>query len=223
MRFPAFGAISMDLEMFKRDSRYYGSGPISVTPMELDGHPELMFVQDMPIKMAWGWIERVPENLKCFLPLIEEASDKTALDEYLYINAKHIYFPPGAHVNRPGWHSDSYGHADKTWLWYDSVPTEFCRQPFALSMDDKTSMQQMEEQALFDNVVTYPCKNLIYMDDKCIHRPAVSTEGGFRIFVKLVTSKNRFNLKGNAHNYLFDYDWELGERGKDRNLQQAYK
>ena len=47
------------------------------------------------------------------------------------------------------------------------------------------------------------------MDNKCIHRVSVDKREGFRTFIKITVSKNQFRLKGNAHNYLFDYDWEM--------------
>ena len=42
----------------------------------------------------------------------------------------------------------------------------------------------------------------------------------FRTFFKLSFSKDKYDLKGNSHNYLFDYNWEMRERKENRNIPQ---
>jgi hypothetical protein len=75
----------------------------------------------------------------------------------------------------------------------------------------------MEAQALDINIVNYPCNTLIRLDQSVIHRVAISNDGCVRAFVKISASKNKYNLAGNAHNYLFDYDWEMVQRDEKRN------
>jgi hypothetical protein len=193
----------------------YGELPICFGQIELET-PELMFVQDMPIKMAKSMSISIPENLRFVWPLLDKIYDYDFYD-YIYLNAKHTYIPAGVVVNRPGWHSDGFGTDDVNYIWSDSVPTQFCHQEFNLSDDHVISMQEMEQQAKEINIYEFQPKSLLRLSPEVIHRAGISREGGFRIFIKITVSKNRFNLEGNAHNYLFDYDWNMRPRSHIRN------
>jgi hypothetical protein len=41
--------------------------------------------------------------------------------------------------------------------------------------------------------------------------------GGMRSFLKISLSHQKYNLVGNSHNYLFDYNWDLHDRDTLRN------
>ena len=38
-----------------------------------------------------------------------------------------------------------------------------------------------------------------------------------RTFIKVSFSDQKYNLKGNTHNYLFDYEWDMIDRSVSRN------
>jgi len=179
---------------------------------------EMMFVQDMLIALPDGpWM--IPDNLKCFWPIIAKALPSALhyCDHYIYLTAKHLFTGPNCSWNRPGWHIDGFGTDDINFLWSDSYPTEFCVQEFELSEDHSVSMEQMTEQAKVENIRIYPANSLLKLDNTIVHRVANPTTEGFRTFVKISVSKNKYNRVGNAHNYLIDYDWDLVERGVERN------
>lgn len=192
----------------------YGNAPVEMGEVLLDP-PELMFAQYLPIKMADLSSIRIPENLKVLSGLVDKCL--TGDEAYVYLTVKHLFVPRGTVQNRPGWHSDGFGTDDLNYIWCDSTPTEFCIQHFDLSDDHLASMRQMEEQARDENIITYPANTLLKLDPSVIHRPAVSKTDGFRLFVKVTTSIHKYNLRGNAHNYLFDYQWPMHERGAERN------
>lgn len=200
-------------------SRQYGLEPVQGRTFSLR-RPEFLFVIYMPIKMPGSDI-RLPDNLGVFQPLVHEVP--VSCDDYLYITAKHMFLPSGGISNRPGWHCDGFGTEDTNWLWSDCVPTEFCVQPFTLSDDDAQSMVEMQRQAKDENIVTYPAGTLLGLDASVVHRPAISDTDCFRTFAKLSVSRDRYALEGNAHNYLFDYDWPLQERQVARNTPQPTK
>lgn len=178
---------------------------------------ELMFVQYMPVARAGGPF-RLPPNLKCFLPLLEAASiNEMRPFDYVYLTAKRMFVGPNCLGNRPGWHTDGFGTDDINFIWSDAMPTEFCVQKFDLSDDHDVSLVQMARQAKPENIVTFPVDSLLQLDSTMVHRVPQTMASGYRTFVKISVSPERYNLVGNAHNYLFDYDWPMVERKAARN------
>lgn len=196
----------------------YGAAPENLGFIDIQ-NPEMMFVQYLPVMMP-GSNLRVPANLNCFRDIIIAAimdSGSVLTDAYVYLTAKHLFVTPDNMGNRPGWHSDGFGTDDLNYIWCDSAPTEFCVQPFRITDDCAVSMKEMEDQAREENVVVYPVKTLLKLDQGVIHRVAANGTAGYRTFVKVSVSKDKYNLKGNAHNYLFDYEWEMHDRAETRN------
>ena len=178
---------------------------------------EMMFVQYLPIVMPNFW-PRIPPNIQCFERLIDRALWDLKLSEhYVYLTAKRLYVTPQCRGNRPGWHSDGFGSDDVNYVWSDAHPTEFCEQPFDLSDDHAESLRQMEQQARPENIRTYPNGTLLRLTPSVIHRVSEQPFEGWRTFVKISVSKHRYDLEGNAHNYLFDYDWPMRPRELVRN------
>jgi hypothetical protein len=164
-------------------------------------------------------IIRIPKNLEWYRPLVNAIPmfESTSSWNYVYLTAKHLYVTPENLGNRPGWHSEGFGSNDINYIWSDSYPTEFCVQPFDLSDHHELSMIQMSVQANITNIKTYGEKTLLRLDPSVIHRVPENASSGYRTFVKISCSDSKYNLKGNAHNYLFDYDWEMFERDDSRN------
>lgn len=181
---------------------------------------ELLFVQYMPIKLANGDQKfEIPQNLQFCQELINKIEHDT--DDYVYLTVKNLFVTPDNMGNRPGWHIDGFGTNDVNYIWSDSAPTEFCIQEFSLSQDHELSMDQMSQQASERNIRTYGTHNLIKLDSTMVHRVPVHTISGFRVFIKISVSKDKYNLKGNAHNYLLDYNWHMYDRSVERNHPQV--
>jgi len=139
-------------------------------------------------------------------------------NSYIYLTVRHQMFPAGLNHNRPGWHSDGYGTDDINYIYYDNTPTEFCIQEYKdVPEHDSLSLEYFEKESKIENIKTYPCNTLLRLDERHIHRVAVKQEAGSRLFVKISFSDKEYRLKGNTHNYLFDYDWSLAERKPYRN------
>jgi len=185
---------------------------------------EMMFVQYMPIAMP-GTDIAIPDHLKCFEPLIAAVSTRLRdASDYIYLTAKCMFIAEGMTPNRPGWHIDGFGTDDKNYIWSDSMPTEFCvGQSFNLSRDHEKSLMQMQEQARQENILTYPVGSLLGLDSTIVHRVSPQFQPGMRTFCKISVSRHQYNLKGNAHNYLFDYKWEMLDRKTERNHPIATK
>lgn len=187
--------------------------------------PEFLYVQYLPVAMKGSCEFKIPENLQWLKELVYDAVADKAVpcgdDYYIYVTAKHMYHEAGQFPNRPQWHIDGYGSDDLNFIWSDSSPTEFCVQQMTLSDDHNLSIQQMEFLARDIYVRTYPAGTFMRLDNTVVHRVAPVKKSGFRTFVKISISKNIYNLKGNAHNHLFDYNWDMKERSEERNHPTA--
>jgi hypothetical protein len=196
----------------------YGQLPIPLGDFPIKCE-EIFFYQYLPIKMA-GKIEiKIPENLKVFESLITTVYTdiKDYVGSYIYITAKHLYVTPQYWGNRPGYHTDGFMTDDINYIWSDCNPTIFNKSEFKITPDHLISLKEFEEQALEENEIRYPNNFLLKLDQSVVHKVAPVTESRFRTFVKISVSKKRYNLKGNSHNYLFNYDWAMVERSNDRN------
>lgn len=194
----------------------YGVAPEIVCRVDLEPS-EMCFVQYLPIKMAKYPDLRIPHNLAWTWPLLKLVMRDASLEDYIYLTIRHMWVSNEYKGNRHGWHTDGFGTDDINFIWYDCMPTEFCVQEFDLSSDHDISMQQMQEQAKEENIITYPNKTLLKMDQRVVHRVSENNESGMRTFIKVSISKDKYNLKGNAHNYLFDYGWDMIDRDIKRN------
>lgn len=174
---------------------------------------EMMFILYLPVIMPNSNL-RLPENLKWTEELFSNI-DYTK-DDYVYLSVKSMYVGLEGR-GRPGWHLDGFSTDDINYVWSDSYPTEFCIQNIEVSNDCKLSLQELEEQVLPWNVVKYPNNTLLRLDKTVIHRVSPSPDYGMRTFVKISVSKNKYNLLGNAHNYLFNYNWNMLDRDISRN------
>lgn len=191
----------------------YGTAPKVLGEFNLEAS-EMCYVQYLPIALPRSKVA-IPENLRWVQPLLD-AIEFSVID-HVYLTVKHIYVSGSDCGNRPGWHSDGFGTDDINYIWCDSNPTEFAIQHFDLSNDCDKSMKEMEQQFIVGSEIVYPVKTLLRLDQSVIHRTPTKCVPGYRTFVKISVSKHRYNLKGNAHNYLLDYDWDMVERKVERN------
>lgn len=207
----------------------YGNPPAKIGRF----HPntgEMMFYLYLPIAIpGWGSHCRLPERLEIYRKMIGAAiADYISLDDclskpFVYLTAKTLWVEPGSPGNRPGWHCDGFGSGgDINYIWSDMNPTEFAiGDHFKISTDDQVSMREMENQSRQATRVTFPNNTLLRLDEGVIHRVGPVAEAGVRSFVKITFSKHQFLGEGNSKNHLFDYDWHVVPRGKERNLDHT--
>lgn len=207
----------------------YGQLPTALGEYKIECK-EMMFYQYLPIKMAYdSGVPTYEPRLKCFDSLIAKAMsdflgnygylEYTA--SYFYFTAKYMYQAPNTSYNRMGYHSDGFMTNDINYVWCDKYPTVFNSSKFNLTQDDTLSIAEMEAQAKHENEVTYPENTLLRLDQFNIHKVAFVGVGCMRTFVKISVSKDKYDLIGNSHNYLLDYDWKMKERRPERNIPQS--
>jgi hypothetical protein len=185
----------------------------------VDLHPtEMMFWLYCPIFTPRQWLT-FPDNLVQFRPLVKAALNEEydLEDHYGYLTVKTMYVAADHNLNRPGWHSDGFGTDDINYIWSDRAPTEFYADSFELPPECPDAMRIMTQRAYGKEIVTYPDRHLLRLDQSVIHRQAVHVEPGMRTFIKLSLSKDRYNLIGNSINWRIDERWPLIERKAERN------
>lgn len=209
----------------------YGSPPTQLGTFNLDP-TEMQFTLYMPVMLPSRHtgceftFKGVPPNLRFMQEMLLAALlDATHTgpfdpDHYVYVTCKTLFVQPGAPGNRPGWHVDGWGsNGDLNYIWYDMNPTEFAVQTFVdIPDDDVASMAAMEAQVHHSCIWTYPERTLLRLDEGVVHRVGPVVRTGIRTFVKISMSKHQYNLKGNSHNYMLDYDWEMVDRVPMRNV-----
>lgn len=204
----------------------YGSEPIEIASDVVVDNSEMYFYQYLPIHLRGTIRFAVPERLNNLRDIINlccydfgKNIDSNLNDYYIYLTAKSLYVKGGENINRMGWHCDGFMSDDINYIWCDSIPTEYVTGEYHLEQDHEKSINQMNK--LFYHSEPLKCKeNSIYrLDETVIHRCDYnrSRDAVLRHFVKISFSKEKYNLKGNSHNYLLDYDWEMKERSSQRN------
>jgi hypothetical protein len=202
----------------------YGKAPDILGRIDV-ALPEVMYYLYLPISLRGQVGMYVPTPLRPLKPLIRAVQNNLGTtawqDNYIYITVKKMFCSPSVTANRPGWHADGFGTDDLNYVWYDSLPTEFCTGPFKITEGDHVkSLQEFEDQAgnyLDFKLVTYPCNTLLRLDSKVVHRVAMATEQIMRTFVKISVSKDQYNLKDNSINHDLSYSWQQHDRDAVRN------
>lgn len=197
----------------------YGSPPTVIGNYDLS-ITEMMFYLYLPVSIP-GQYQAMPRRLSSLEHMIYHFELFKTSKKYVYVTAKTMPVTPQSPGNRPGWHADGYGsNGDINYIWYDKNPTEFAVQEFAnIPDDDELSMKAFEAQA--DNIVTFPCKTLIRLDESVVHRVGPVVESGIRTFIKITLSDHKLNRVGNSINYALDYSWPMAERQPERNLDHG--
>lgn len=224
-------------------SNYYGMPPIEVTTeFDLPDWQEFMHYLYLPVRLPahdrtdWGLPD---EALPDRLAFLEQAIDRAVWDAgqqaahlqdpYVYVTARRGFATPGNPLNRPGWHCDDFGGTDLNYVWCDEFPTRVLRaDPGSIDMpaDDMESMKVMDDLA---EMVTWPNTDDIWIEPVRTHTmyrltphvvhdtPIIPAPGGMRSFFKISVSNHRYDLIGNSHNHLLDYDWPMVSRDVLRN------
>lgn len=152
-------------------------------------------------------------------------------DPYVYVTARRGFATPGNPLNRPGWHCDDFGGTDLNYIWSDRWPTRFLLSdgvPLHVSADDVESMDDMNRLASIatnhpagtglPRIASGFTEHLTRLTPYVIHdTPIIEPPGGMRSFFKISISTHRYDLIGNSHNHLLDYDWPMHSREALRN------
>lgn len=216
----------------------YGKAPTVIGTFDLD-FEEYMHYMYLPVQINdksgyySGYQWSIPDNLRFAEEIINAAFDheEDLGNEwtYIYVTARRGYATPGNPLNRPGWHSDGFGTPDVNYVWTDRYPTEFAVGTFENVSEDhiesvrdfESAIENAKRQRPSDREIfvgTYNDNVLLRLDERVIHRaPEIPAPGGERSFFKVSFSNEKYNLKGNSHNYGLEYEWTMFDRVSTRN------
>lgn len=207
----------------------YGEPPRKLEAYDID-LAEVMYYLYLPVKMAGEHDIRVPDNLKCCMPLIETAMfyrDKYRLkNDYVYLSARKGWATRDNPLNRPGWHADGFGTDDVNFVYWRGAGTRFAEGDFGEVPNDHIKSLDWFERLIYDSkyslsnikvVDDYPEGHLYMINPYVVHSTPWIEKPGMRQYIKVSISKHRYNLENNSHNYLFNYHWPMHNRDLIRN------
>jgi len=206
-------------------SNDYGTPPVVGGRIDLPDWEEYLHYMYLPVRMPGDGSVRLPQRLEFARRTVTVAIWDHIMrggafeDCHVYLTVRRGWASPGNPLNRPGWHTDGFGGTDINYVWADRYPTLFAEQCFTgISEDHQLSVDQFTDQLDPERIVTYPDRTLLRLDPSVVHSvPEIPAPGGTRSFLKVSFSPDRYDLAGNAHNYLFDYDWPMYSREVVRN------
>lgn len=222
---------------------FYGEAPVDLGEFQpLPDWQEFMHYLYLPVRLPrHEWYDssrdgcvNLPERLEFLHDATQRAlydARETAShldDPYVYVTARRGFATPGNPLNRPGWHCDDFGGSDLNYIWSDRYPTRLLLAPDGLTIpeDDAASMEAFDalawqaEHTLAPSLTIEDAPNghLLRLSPYVIHdTPVIPEPGGMRSFFKISVSTHRYNLLGNSHNHLLDYDWPMYDRATVRN------
>jgi hypothetical protein len=205
----------------------YGAAPVEVGQFN-PAWTEFMHYLYMPVRMRLSDPYdgnagiRLEVRLGMFYPMVmaalADARKQGFTNPYVYLTARRGVATPENPLNRPGWHCDGFGTDDLNYIWYDRFPTRFAQGEFHdISDSHIDSLEQFEQQSRGLYHYTYPNCRLLRLNRYVVHNTPLVEATAVRSFLKISISNHRYNLVGNSHNYLFDYDWPMFDRSLIRN------
>lgn len=218
-----------DCEEFNRINLPSVVHPLTQKNREIfDNLPE-MRILDMPIKFP-GSNYRIPKEISSLAPIIydiarnEYNANKKSDDYYCYITVDCRDVEPGKTTRKSGLHVDGFQGArispklpvDHSYIVSNNNPTIFYNQPFKVGedwdMNCHNYFEGFELQKDVSKQVVYPNHSVLLIDAYCLHEAPVATEKQKRTFLRMSYTVREFDRLGNAHNPLFDYNWEMVPR-----------
>lgn len=195
--------------------------------------PKAPSVVDLPIKFPGIEEYRLPAEFgdSEFAALIkriasvESAINPRVLDYHAYLTLDLRPVIAGSTQRSPGAHVDGFQGArispklpiDHSFTIVDCLPTLFHEQAFDVGglderFHDFFEAFQRQIDPLSATNRTYPAHTLLFMDSYAVHSASVAKEAMQRCFVRLSYSVRKFDRRGNGHNPMFDYSWEMVDR-----------
>lgn len=192
-------------------------------------------VLDMPIKFP-GSNYRLPKELSHLSQLIQKiATHEHLINEninnyFCYLTLDRRIVTAGKTTRKEGIHVDGFQGArlgkklpiDHSYLLSSNNPTIFYEQKFKVEKQwDKMChnyFEGFEMQKQINKQRTYPNHSVLLIDAYCLHEAPQVFEDTERTFLRLSYTVREFDRLGNAHNSMFDYEWEMHPRDIQKTL-----
>ena len=222
------------LEQFKVPRRPVSLGVLSPEELALFAREGAARVLDMPIKFPDGEEYRLPQAFAQFAPTLQRIVDYEArvnphsAEYFAYLTIDQRWVEPRTLHREAPCHVDGFQGArwnpkcrtNHTYTVSDVLPTAYYAQPFDFTgLDERVHDFFWEMNAqVADTRQRHRWQpgpaELTLMDCYCVHRGVEADHRLRRTWLRLSFEERRriFDRLGNAHNPLFDYDWEMVER-----------
>ncbi len=196
--------------------------------------PKSIRILDMPVKFP-GEDYRLPLDAVQFMATIQSVIDyehsinSNADDCYAYLTVDQGYIEAGATQRKQGCHVDGFQGArvtkklpiNRSYVVSDMVPTAFYVQPFHVERLDErydNFFSEFDRQAQPERVWHPSPYDITLMDAYTVHKAETTPCPVYRTFLRLSYTMRIFDRLGNAHNPLFDYQWEMVSRDTQSEL-----
>ncbi len=233
------------LELRDRPRRPASLGMLSDAELATFATPGTPRVLDMPIKMPDRAEYRLPRALAQFAPTLQRIIDVEHrinphhADYHAYltvdqgvVEAAQLHREAPCHVDgfQGGrWHPRC--HTNHSYTVSDVLPTAYYVQPFDLTALDELQHDFFWElnAQVADTAEAHRWQpragELTVMDCYCVHRGVEATEQIPRTWMRVSFEERRriYDRRGNAHNPLFDYAWEMVERDIEQLHLRAFR
>lgn len=218
-----------DCEQFNRINLPEMVHPLTSHKKDIFNSLTDMRILDMPIKFP-GSNYRIPKEISALAPIIydiaknEFSGNKKVDDYYCYITIDSRDVLSGKTTRKAGLHVDGFQGArispklpvDHSYIVSNNNPTIFYNQAFKVGDDWDMSchnyFEGFELQKDISKQIVYPDYSVLLMDAYCLHEAPIVTKAQKRVFFRMSYTVREFDRLGNAHNPLFDYDWQMVPR-----------
>ncbi len=221
-----------DINKFLVPRKPVSLGVISDQQMLKFGEPGIPRTLDMPIKFP-GSNFRIPNSLKQFKDVIEivanyeaEINSKCFDEYYCYLTVDQGFVNPRTLQREAPCHVDGFQGArwnpktriNHTYVIGSSLPTTYYVQPFDLRNLDEAKhnffweMNNIVAKTKSKHAWKPKSGEINLIDAYTVHRGTEAKEACYRTWVRLSFEVRKFDRLGNAHNPLFQYDWEMVKR-----------
>ncbi len=193
--------------------------------------PQDCRILDLPIKMKDNLEFRLPLEIIELKSMIQKIANhaysmnKNFNDYYCYLTIDKKEVLPNQTGRKAGIHVDGFQGAplpiDHSYIIYDNNPTLFYKQPFSVKNWDRSChnyFQGFEKQKRIENIIKYPNYEILFIDAYCLHESAIIINETRRTFFRMSFSVREFDRLGNAHNPMFDYNWNMQPRDTQSTL-----
>lgn len=207
--------------------------PVIVDNISIPTTQDNLRILDMPVKFPGSNEYRLPKEVLPFLDIIKTIAKfehnvcdnelGSALEYFAYLTIDQGYISKGVTQRREGCHVDGFQGArietktkvNRSYTVSNVEPTEFFIQPFQTNhLDDKVHnfFLDFDEQANEEFLWRPEPNQIVLMDAYTVHRAPVMKENAKRVFLRLSYDVKEFDRKGNTHNPMFDYHWNMVAR-----------
>jgi hypothetical protein len=234
-----------DLREFLKPRRPVSIGILDEAELARLTRPGVARVLDMPIKMPDCDEYRLPRAFAQVAGVIqriidvEHAVNPLHAEYFAYLTVDQRQVEPGTLQREAPCHVDGFQGArwqpkcrtNHTYTVSDVLPTAYYVQPFDFSgLDERVHDFFWEMNAqVADTHEAHRWQprpaEITLMDCYCVHRGVEADEPVMRTWLRLSFEERRrvFDRLGNAHNPLFDYDWQMVERDIEQLHLVAYR